>query len=437
MSKIGLIIEREYLSRVKKKSFIVMTFLSPFILLALVLVPLWLSSLKDNQMQDITVIDYTGQYKNVLTDADNLKFHYVNDSTTTLQNYKNKESGEQYAIIIITDNLLKNPKAITIYSEKQIKSEVKNYITKNLESYLKDEKIASYQIPGIEKMINDSKINIDIDTVRWSEDGSETESSTEIAMVIGIVCTMFIYMFLLLYGGQVMQGVMQEKTNRIVEVLVSSVKPFDLMMGKIVAIGLVGLTQLAIWLISFVGITFVVSMFMVSSGGSSLPPDMIPTGMDPQAMANGFSIQSLLGGINIIELMIYFILYFIGGYMLYASLFAAIGSAVDNESDTQQFVMPITMFIIFAAYAAMYSIENPDGPLAFWSSLIPFTSPIVMMVRIPFGVPFWQLLLSLAILAGSFIGTTWLSARIYRVGILMYGKKPSFKEMWKWLKYKG
>ena len=241
---------------------------------------------------------------------------------------------------------------------------------------------------------------------------------------------------------------MQEKTNRIVEVMVSSVKPFELMIGKIVSIGLVGLTQLGIWIIFLVGIFLSAGAYFSFSGGvdPAQMSDMAAmtttmNGVDTTQLAGDMGamaeVQQMLGSINITQLLVCFVLFFIGGYILYASLFAAIGSAVDNESDTQQFMIPITFIIIFALYAGIFSAENPDGPLALWCSMIPFTSPIVMMVRIPFGVSTWELVLSMVILYGSAIGLAWVAGRIYRVGILMYGKKPSYKEMIKWIRYKA
>lgn len=436
MGKLSLIIQREYSSRVHKKSFIIMTFLSPIIFVGILFVPIWLSSLSNDEVREVSIVDYTNHYKPVFVDNENYKFTYYSDSTQTPSAASfQKDKDAPYAFVVITNDLLKDPKAITIYSEKQVTSEFKQYIDGSLERTLETEKLASFNVPGIEKMLEDAKIKLDISTIRLSEDGSETETSTESVMVIGMVCTMIIYMFLLLYGAQVMQGVMQEKTNRIVEVMVSSVKPFDLMMGKIIGIGLVGLTQILIWIFFIGGLALAAGAILSTfAGGADLAAGM---GAETSDMSKFTDLQSLLGGINITELIIYFILYFIGGYILYASLFAAIGSAVDNESDTQQFMVPVTMLIIFALYAGIYSAENPDGPLAFWCSMIPFTSPIVMMVRIPFGVPFWQMALSLLILTASFIGTTWVSSRIYRIGILMYGKKPSYKEMIKWIKYKN
>lgn len=239
----------------------------------------------------------------------------------------------------------------------------------------------------------------------------------------------------------VMSSVVEEKTNRIVELMVSSVRPFDLMMGKIIGIGFVGLTQILMWGILSVALFTIGGFFYAGSLGTDMATlqqgMQAAQGMGAAAeMQPGAELFAMLSTINFREIGLFFVIFFIGGYMMYASIFAAIGSSVDNADDTSQFMAPITILLVFALYAGIYSMENPDGPLAFWCSMIPFTSPIVMMVRIPFGIPLWEKLLSVVLLYGSFIGAIWLSAKIYRVGILMYGKKPSFKEMIKWLKFK-
>lgn len=449
MSKISLIIEREYLTRVQKKSFILMTILSPIIMVALVFAPIWLSQLSSDETRLIAVIDQTGLYEGIYQNTDEYQFTYTRDSFSPEQMRANSDdSSAPYAYVIIKDNLLDNPQGMTIYSQKQITASCELAIISQMEDYLKDEKLLSYNIPDIKRIIDESDINLQVDTIRLEEDGAETQTSTEFVTIIGMVMTLVIYMFLMLYGGQVMSSVMQEKTNRIVEVMVSSVKPFELMIGKIVSIGLVGLTQLAIWIIFLVGIFLSAGAYFSISGGVD-PAQMgdmaamttTMNGVDASQLSGDMGamaeIQQMLGGINITQLLVSFVLFFIGGYILYASLFAAIGSAVDNESDTQQFMVPITFIIIFALYAGIFSAENPDGPLAMWCSMIPFTSPIVMMVRIPFGVSAWELALSMVILYGSAIGLAWVAGRIYRVGILMYGKKPSYKEMIKWIRYKA
>lgn len=449
MSKISLIIEREYLTRVQKKSFILMTILSPIIMVALVFAPIWLSKLSSDETRLIAIIDQTGLYKDIYHDTDEYHYTYTQGTLSPDQmRVDGDESAMPYAYVIIKDNLLDNPQGMTIYSQKQITSSCELNIISQMEDYLKDEKLLSYNIPDIKRIIDESDINLQVDTIRLEEDGAETQTSTEFVTIIGMAMTLIIYMFLMLYGGQVMSSVMQEKTNRIVEVMVSSVKPFELMIGKIVSIGLVGLTQLGIWIIFLVGIFLSAGAYFSFNGGvdPAQMSDMAAmtttmNGVDASQLSGDMGamaeVQQMLGSINITQLLVSFVFFFIGGYILYASLFAAIGSAVDNESDTQQFMVPITFIIIFALYAGIFSAENPDGPLAMWCSMIPFTSPIVMMVRIPFGVSTWELALSMVILYGSAIGLAWVAGRIYRVGILMYGKKPSYKEMIKWIRYKA
>jgi len=357
-----------------------------------------------------------------------------------MEAYRKSPNKEIFAILDITGDLLQNPSAATLYSEKQIPMGLKNSVNKTLSDFLRDEKLATYKIDNLKQIIEDSKIDYDIKTMKLESDGSEKSTSAEVASILGIVLTIVIYMFILMYGSMVMQGVMEEKTNRIVEVMVSSVKPFDLMMGKIIGIGFVGITQAFIWAVMTAALV-AGSLFMF--GGPS-PQDVATAQIAAQGMGNvaaessnlNIQIQDVISSINFGEIGCCFILYFIGGYLLFSALFAAIGSSLNQQEDSQQFMTPIMLLMVFALYAGIYSMENPDGPLAFWCSLIPFTSPIVMMVRLPFDVPLWQLLLSFVLLFATSIFTVWISAKIYRVGILMYGKKPSIKEMIKWIRYK-
>lgn len=436
MNKIGLIIKREYLRRVSKKSFILLTLLTPFLFAALVFVPLWLSTIKGDEVRNVAIIDTTGKYASLF--ENNESFHFIH-SDKTLDEYRQGEDKEVFAFLSITDDLLNNPKAATLYSEKQVPAELSRLVNQTLSKQLESEKLASFNIPNLKEIIRESKINFNVQTIKWSEDGKESASSATVASIIGMVFTFIIYMFIMMYGAMVMQGVMKEKTNRIIEVMISSVRPFDLMMGKIIGIGFVGLTQVFLWGI-ITTILVSVGGFMFSGGvdvaSLQAGPQMGMMDANTLASSSGNEIMGIINSINIAEIGISFIIYFIGGYMLYASIFAAIGSAVDSQEDTQQFMAPVTIFMIFALYAGIYSMENPDGPLAFWCSMIPFTSPIVMMVRIPFEIPLWEKLLSVSLLYASAIGIVWLSAKIYRVGILMYGKKPSIKEMVKWIKYK-
>jgi len=423
-----------------KKSFILLTFLTPLLLVGMIALIVWLGSIKDDSVKKIVVIDNTKLYKDVLKDNESYTFQYVDEQ---MESYKNdtEKSKEMTALLYITDDLTKNPEAASLFSDKQVNLELKTYISGQLNKYLEAQKLASYNIPNLKEMVENSKTNIDLKTIKWGEGGKEKQASAELALVFGMITAFIIYMFIVIYGAQVMSGVVQEKTNRIVEVIISSVKPFQLMMGKIIGIALVGLTQVLMWVILTTGILFAVN----SSMGNFLNPETMDqlqqinqVGMHPAGPQLPSEIQDVItaiNGLDFTQLITLFIIYFLGGYLLYASLFAAVGSAVDNETDTQQFSLPIMLPIIFAIYAGIFSAENPDGPLAFWCSLIPFTSPIVMMVRLPFDVPFWQIALSVGILILSFIGTTWIAGKIYRTGILMYGKKVTWKEMLKWLKY--
>ena len=433
MKKIGLVIKREYLRRVNKKSFFLVTILTPFLFAALIFVPLWLSSIKDNQMREVMILDRTGKYASLFKDTDNFKF--VNSGDNASLDAQRGKSNGIFAFLEISDDLLDNPKAVALYSEKQIPQNLKQEVNRTLSRYLEDEKREAFNIPNLDEIIEKSRVNLDVQTIKWGKDGQAKESSAEIGGIIGMVFTLIIYMFIMMYGAMVMQGVMEEKTNRIVEVMISSVRPFDLMMGKIIGIGLVGITQIVIWCI--------LTSVLVSVGGlffglktAAVQPDMTMMQQNIPEMQNAtMDILTKLSSFNFVEIVFYFILFFIGGYVSYASLYAAIGAAIDNPEDSQQFMTPMIMLLIFAIYAGIYSVNNPDGPLAFWCSLIPFTSPIVMMIRIPYEIPFWQILLSLILLYASAVALVWISAKIYRVGILMYGKKPSMKELVKWVRY--
>lgn len=441
MSKIGLIIQREYSTRVMKKSFILLTFLTPILMVGMISLIVYLGTIKDDKIKNIVVVDKSGLYKDVLKNNESYSFVFSNAPVDSLKAANDKES-EFAALLFISKDLSKDSTAAVMYSEKQVNLELKTYVSGLLNKYIEEQKLAAYNIPNLKEMVEKSNTNIELKTIKWSEDGDEKEASAELALAIGMITAFIIYMFIVIYGAQVMSGVVQEKTNRIVEVMISSVKPFELMMGKIIGIALVGLTQFMMWVLLTSAILFGLSTTFVKDMDAEQLQKMqqlsqqgmqgMPSG-EVQAKVADF--MTAVNGMDFVQIIVLFVIYFLGGYLLYASLFAAVGSAVDNETDTQQFSLPIMLPIIFAIYAGVFSAENPDGPLAFWCSMIPFTSPIVMMVRLPFDVPFWQIALSISILVLSFVGTTWLAGKIYRTGILMYGKKTTWKEMWKWLKY--
>lgn len=425
MSALKLIVQREFSTRVRKKSFLLMTVLMPFLIVAVVVGTLFLAQIKDSEAKKIIVVDSTGQYASHLKSSD----YYVFESTDKKpEEIKSDTENEVFGTLIITDNLEKNPQAATFYSEKQPPAELMIYINHVFGEVVKDQKLTALTnesnidketVLAVQK-ITEAPNPVQIGTVRLDADGGEKETSTALAMAIGTFCTLLMYVFILTYGAMVMQGVIEEKSNRIVEVMISSVRPFDLMMGKIIGILLVGITQLTVWCVMGIGLFSVATSVFV------------PT-MD---LGEVSGMLNMLPSINWFEILIFFLLFFIGGYLMYASIFAMFGSAVDNPQDSQQFVMPITFIFMFALYAGIYSVNNPDGPLAFWCSIIPLTSPIVMMVRIPFGIPLWEELLSVGILYISAVLIIKMAAKIYRVGILMYGKKPSLGELYKWMRYK-
>jgi len=441
MSKISLIIKREYSTRVMKKSFILLTFLTPVLMVGMISLIVFLGTIKDDKVKKIIVVDKTQLYKDVLKNNESYIFQFSDASVDELRK-QNEEEGEFAALLYISKDLSVDSTAAVMYSDKQVNLELKTYVSGLLNKYIEQQKLAVYNIPNLKEMVDKSQTDINLKTIKWGEDGKEKEASAELALVIGMITAFIIYMFIVIYGAQVMSGVVQEKTNRIVEVMISSVKPFELMMGKIIGIAMVGLTQFLMWVLLTGAIMFgLSSAFAKDIDMDSVKKVQEMGQMGMQSMPNDDVLSKVqdvtvaLQGLDFVQIITLFIIYFLGGYLLYASLFAAIGSAVDNETDTQQFSMPIMLPIIFAIYAGIFSAENPDGPLAFWCSMIPFTSPIVMMVRLPFDVPFWQIALSISILVLSFIGTTWMAGKIYRTGILMYGKKTTWKEMWKWLKY--
>jgi ABC-2 type transport system permease protein len=402
----------------------------PFLLAALMLVPLLLAQIQDSDAKRIAVIDHTGLYAGRLRSSGQYIFEQAGGNEPI--NVRAKIGNEIFGMLEIVGNLTDNPNAATFISEKQAPADLLSYINQTLSETAQEERIAHYTLQAnIDREvvrslqeILDAKNKISVNTVRLEEDGSEKESSVELTMAIGFVMIMFMYMFIMIYGAMVLQGVIEEKTNRIVEVMVSSVRPFHLMMGKIIGVGLVGFTQLFIWIAMGAVLLTAVASLIPSAGitGSGSSEDIM-------------KIIGLLASVNWVYILGFFVLFFIGGYLIYASIFAMAGSAVDNPQDSQQFMTPITLIFVFALYSGLYSVNNPDGPLAFWCSIIPLTSPIVMMIRISAQVALWETLLSLFILYVSVFLTVKFAARIYRVGILMYGKKNSWKELLKWVRY--
>ena len=442
MNKINIIILRELTTRVKKKSFIIMTILMPFLMVLLVMAPVLLGQITGDNQERIAVIDQTGKYADCLKSNKEYVFVRYDKMEASLKS----DTTDITAILTITADLAENPKAATLSSSKEMQLSAVSYIENALGEQVRREKMASYNIPNLDTILDEMDQGFTLNTVRWDADGNESESSGALSLGVGFLFTFLIYTFVLSYGGMVMSGVMEEKTNRIMEIMVSSVSPFQMMMGKIIGVALVGFVQIAIWAVMFAALSSGAMYLLGSSASEAVQMAVSPDVQSPLAAASAdtsglggadfANVAALFGSIPIAELCIMFVLMFIGGYLLYASFFAAVGASVNTTEDSSQFTLPVMIVIVFGMYAAIGSQGNTDGPLAFWSSLFPLTSPIVMMVRIPFGVPLWQEVLSLVLLYGTAIGMVWMAGRIYRVGILMYGKKPTFKDLLKWLTYR-
>ena len=393
-----------------------MTILGPILMAALLIVPIYLAD--ENQENRIIALNEDANYN--LEDSEFIHFTTIPTSEAELLKTDFSES-PFYALLYI------DGENFTLYSNQQISLSVSKSIERQLEQLIEHEKL---KLLGIDlQILEDASTEINITTKIISEDGNTSNSQAEASMGIGFISGILIYMFIFMYGTMVMRGVIEEKTSRIVEVIISSVKPFQLMMGKILGVALVGLTQFVLWILLTIIISTVAEL-------AFLDVNVMATEMNSSDQSVILAqVAELTGGINLVQIFLAFIFYFLAGYLMYSALFAAVGSAVDAEADTQQFVLPITIPLILSFVLITPIMENPDGTLAFWMSMIPFTSPVIMMVRLPFGVANWELALSIGILIASFIATTWLAGRIYRTGILMYGKKATYREIWKWLKY--
>lgn len=432
MNKIFIIINREYLSRVKKKSFLIMTFVGPLLIAALYGLAIWLavSDMETDKLNKILTIDESGLFENKLENSKNVEFHFTDISLDEAKLVFLKS--DNYGLLHIPEFDIDKPEGIKLHSKTQPSITVQSYIERLIQKEIERIKL---ERAGINKeIIENIKTNIDLETIKLSEKGEEV-SSTGIAIGIGMMGAVLIYVFIFMYGVQVMRGVIEEKTNRVVEIIISSVKPFQLMMGKVIGVALVGLTQFLLWVILVAMITSLINTVILPkiTPNKELLENVSNQADQTNQMNDTAKLLHSIVNINYPLILGCFIFFFLGGYLLYSSLFAAIGAAVDNESDTQQFILPITIPLILGFVLAQSVIKNPDTPLAFWLSIIPLTSPVIMMVRIPFGVPPLDIVLSVIFLILGFLLTTYIASKIYRIGILMYGKKPSFKELGKWI----
>ena len=436
MNKIGLIIGREFNERVRKKSFIITTILMPVLMLLLMAAPALIMNFSQGDEKQIGVIDESTMIGSRLESDETIRFETLD---IPLEEARRTRT-DLFAILYIAPDILENPKGVQLYANSSTSMTLEMEICGQIERILEAEKLKGYEIENLQAILNEIETSVSMQTFRndkSQEEVSEAQSSM-VATVIGYILAFVLYMFLLIYGSMVMQSVIEEKNNRVLEVMVSSVKPFDLMMGKILGVGSVAVLQVVIWGVLILGMgTLVVPHLMpdevmasataIEQGAALQNADLDPEMM--QAIAAVTDVSYLL------KIFVSMILFVFGGFLLYAAMFAAVGSAVDNVQDASQLQTPITVPIILGLLMMMAVINDPTSKLAFWFSVIPFTSPIVMMARIPYDIPTWEIVLSLVVLYASFVALVWFAAKIYRVGIFMYGKKPTLKELWKWMRY--
>ena len=434
MNHLILIIKREYLAKVKNKSFILMTFLTPLIMVGLVALVTYLTSVNNEKVRTISVLDQAGFLKGALVSNDYTIYHYLEsmdlETAKTLSNQNNS-----YGLLYIPNHPLDSVSThIKFLSEEAPSLTFVTGLESKIEIRLKELKLEK---AGVDlSKIKAAKTYVNLN--QQSYEGVKTsKSGSFMKLGFGVLSGYLLFMFIIIYGNLIMRSVIEEKTSRIIEIIVSSVKPIQLMLGKIFGTSLAGITQFALWIV-LLGLLMTAASFFLGVDFSATPQnDMMTEALKNQVVNS--EIQGLINdfrGLPIFNLIIAFILFFAGGYLLYSSLYAAIGAAVDNETDTQQFILPVIMPLILAFYVGFFTVlEDPHGSISIVFSYIPFTSPIVMLMRIPFGVPLWEQLLSLTVLVITFVITVWVAAKIYRVGILMYGKKPSYRDLVKWLKY--
>ena len=446
MNKLPLIIKREYIAKVRNKSFVVMTFLSPFLMVGMILLIAYLTQLNDNDNKVIGVLNESEYFANEFVTSEATS--YINFNNISLAQAKDSTLSLGFYGLIYLPNessLEKVAKRAFFYSQDAPSSTILDKLESSINSRLRQERLRELGVSPKEYAEMDRDYAINIETF----DGTQNvKGINEIKAIIGGAFGYLIMMFIIIYGGFVMRSVIEEKTSRIIEVIISSVKPFHLMMGKIIGTSLAGITQFGIWIISG-GILLIVGLAIfdidpasLTKGGSVAPGMVNGANVDVDTLTQNVQLYAQeIFEIPIIAMLVFFIIYFVLGYLIYSSIYAAIGAAVDNETDTQQFIFPVILPLMLAIYVGFFSVfSNPNGPIAVAFSLFPLTSPIVMLMRLPWGigeggVPLWQLITSILILIGTFIGIVWVAAKIYRVGILMYGKKPTYKELYKWLKY--
>lgn len=449
LRNITTIISREYLTRVKKKSFLLTTFLVPIFFAAMCILPSVIMFMAKDTGKKVAVIDQSGIVMPYMVDNDAVDYEDYSAESVDDMKAGFEDMGLDVLVVVSPLDSIERTVAVASYSVKPLSMELKEGIRAKVNDAVEDYRLAQYDITDLKQIMADVKSDVSISTYTMGESGEEKITSSEVYMFISMILSIIIYMFIAMFSGMVMQSVIEEKASRVVEVLVSSVKATELMFGKIIGVACVALTQFFLWIV----LTLVlVGGFSAFAGFDSLMGDPAQTeqmmemtaqmgGVDMEEMTASMqqeegmgAVLSTLKDINWVQMILAFIVYFALGYLLYASFFAAIGSAVENEADTNQLQMPITVPLLLAFFIALYAFNAPDSPVVWWGSMIPFTSPIVMLARIPFGVPGWELALSIVLLVATFLACGWASAKIYKIGILMFGKKTTFKDLWKWLR---
>lgn len=445
---VNTIIAREYLTRVKKKSFLLTTFLVPIFFAAICILPSVIMFMAKDTGKHVAVVDKSGIVMPYLIDTESVD--YSDYSAESVDSVKTRFAELELDVLLAVSEIDHEARTVyvTSYSEKPLSMDLKESIRAKVNDAVEDYRLTLYEIDGLKQIMEDVEADVAMSTYTLGEDGAEKITSSEVYMVISLVLSMIIYMFIAMFSGMVMQSVIEEKASRVVEVLVSSVKATELMFGKIIGVACVALTQFFLWIVLTVvlvgGFSAIVGFDSIMGDPAQTEQMMQMANMGVVSMEDMTAMmqdQSELGAvISTLKdvdwgMMIFaFVIYFALGYLLYASFFAAIGSAVENEADTTQLQMPVTVPLILAMFIGIYAFNAPDSGVVFWGSMIPFTSPIVMLARIPYGVAMWELLLSIGILVATFIACGWASAKIYKIGILMFGKKTTFKDLWKWLR---
>ena len=452
LRNINIIISREYLTRVKKKSFLLTTFLVPVLFAAMCILPSVIMFMAKDTDKKVAVIDQSGIVMPYLVDTDAVDYEDYSTEPVDSMKMRFDELGLDALVVVSPLDSVQRSVTVASYSAKPLSMELKEGVQSRVNDAVEDYRLALYEIGDLKQIMEDVKSDISMSTYTLDESGEEKITSSEVYMIISMLLSIIIYMFIAMFSGMVMQSVIEEKSSRVVEVLVSSVKATELMFGKIIGVACVALTQFFLWIIltlvlvggfsAFVGFDSLMGdpaqteqmmeMAQMQMGGMDMA-EMTETMAEEEGMG---AVLSTLKDIDWVQMILAFIIYFALGYLLYASFFAAIGSAVENEADTNQLQMPVTVPLLLAFFIAIYAFNAPDSPIVWWGSMIPFTSPIVMLARIPFGVPMWELVLSIVLLLATFAACGWASAKIYKIGILMFGKKTTFKDLWKWLKQK-